>query len=156
MGVHWQAPGYHSVTPYLIVTGAPAAIAFYQKALGAVEVLCLKMPDGTVAHAEIKIGDSHLMLGEDNPQWNTKSPATLGGSPCGFLVYVPNADEAFAHAVSCGCTVEKPVENQFWGDRCGSVIDPFGHKWTIATRIEDVTPEMMHERMQAWIASAHT
>lgn len=144
--------GFHSVTPYLIVKNAPAAIEFYTKALGATEVLRLSMPDGSIAHAEIKIGDSHVMIGEECPEWGSRSATTLGGTPVGLCVYVTDVDASFAQAVAAGASVERPVIDQFYGDRSGTVVDPYGHKWTLATHIEDMTAEDMQRRMMEWLA----
>ncbi len=152
MSVQSKPPGYHSVTPYLIAKDAHAAIAFYKEAFGAVETCKLLMPDGSICHAEIRIGDSNIMIGEENPTWGSKSPLALNGTPTGFMIYVPDADTAFTQALKAGATVEKPVENQFWGDRTGSVIDPFGHKWTLATHVEDVSEHDMQSRLDGWIA----
>lgn len=153
MAVPTTPAGYHTVTPYLIADDAVAAIEFYKAAFGAVEVCRLTMPDGTICHAEVKIGDSHVMLGQECPSWGAKSPKSLGGSPVGLCVYLPEVDAAFATAVAAGASVVKPVENQFYGDRSGTVSDPFGHKWTLATHVEDVAPAEMQKRMEAWIAS---
>lgn len=153
MAVSTTPAGYHTVTPYLTADDAAAAIEFYKAAFGAVETCRLEMPDGTIAHAEVKIGDSHVMLGQECPSWGNKSPKSLGGTPTGLCVYLPDVDAAFAHAVSAGATVDKPVEDQFYGDRSGTVTDPFGHKWTLATHVEDVAPAEMQRRMDAWIAS---
>lgn len=144
--------GYHSVTPYLTVRGAAAAIDWYKTAFGAVELLRMPMPDGSIAHAEIKIGDSPIMFGEENPAWGNKSPLTLGGSPTGLCIYVPDCDAVFAAAVAAGATVLKPLANQFYGDRSGTVTDPFGHNWTVATHVEDVEPAEMQKRMDAMVA----
>jgi PhnB protein len=153
MSVQSTPAGYHSVTPYLTAGDAIAAIEFYKAAFGAVETCRLTMPDGSIAHAEVKIGDSHVMLGQECPAWGNKSPLTLGGTPCGLCVYVPDVDAQFAIAVAAGAKVEKAIENQFYGDRSGTVIDPFGHKWTLATHVEDVSLAEMQARMDAWIAS---
>jgi PhnB protein len=153
MAAQTPPAGYHTVTPYLTAHDAVAAIDFYKAAFGAVEVVRLAMPDGAIAHAEVKIGDSHVMLGQEDPAWGNKSPKSLGGTPSGFMVYVPDADAAFARAVAAGATPDRPLEDQFWGDRSGSVTDPFGHKWTLATHVEDVAPAEMQKRMDAWIAS---
>lgn len=153
MSVESKPAGYHSVTPYLIAKDAHAAIAFYKEAFGAVETCKLLMPDGSICHAEIQIGDSKVMIGEENPQWGSKGPLSLGGTPSGFMIYVPDADAAFTQALKAGARVEKPVENQFWGDRTGSVIDPFGHKWTLGTHVEDVSEGEMQSRLDAWLAS---
>lgn len=152
MSVQSKPAGYHSVTPYLIAKDAHAAIAFYKEAFGAVETCKLTMPDGSVCHAEVQIGDSKVMIGEENPMWGSKSPHLLGGTPTGFMIYVPDADAAFAQAVQAGAKVEKSVENQFWGDRTGCVIDPFGHKWTLGTHVEDVSEHDMQARLDSWIA----
>ncbi len=144
--------GYHSVTPYLIVQDATKAIEFYKTALGATEVLRLEMPDGSIAHAEIKIGDSHVMLGNECPAMGAQSATTLGGTPVGLCLYVPDVDASFAKAVAAGATVERPIVDQFYGDRSGTVTDPYGHKWTIATHKEDMSAEEMHRRMMAYMA----
>jgi PhnB protein len=141
--------GYHTVTPYLIVKGAAEAIDFYKKAFGATEIMRFPMPDGRLGHAEIKIGDSFVMLADEFPQMLAVSPATLGGTPIGLCLYVPNVDELFNQAVAAGAKVERPVTNQFYGDRAGTVLDPFGHKWTITTHVEDVSMEEMQKRMAA-------
>jgi PhnB protein len=153
MSVSAIPTGYNSITPYITVVGVPKAIEFYKAAFGAVEGVRLDMPDGTVAHAEVKIGNSYLMLGEENPAWGNKSPHTLGGTPAGCMLYVEDCDAVFARAVELGATVLMPVADQFYGDRCGSIHCPFGHKWTIATHIEDLTPEQMDERMAEWVKS---
>ena len=144
--------GYHSVTPYLTVRGAAKAIEFYKEAFGAVELLRMPMPDGSIAHAEVKIGDSPVMFGEENPAWGNKSPQSLGGTPSGLCIYVADCDAVFNRALAAGATVMKPLANQFYGDRSGTVIDPFGHAWTIATHVEDVAPEEMQKRMDAMAA----
>ena len=145
--------GYHSVTPYLYVRGAAEAIAFYEKAFGAVEVMRLAMPGGVIGHAEIRIGNSVVMLSDEMPEWGNKSPQTLGGTSSGLMVYVPDVDALFAQAIAAGASVHKPLADQFYGDRSGSVLDPYGHNWTIATQTEDVPHEEMAARMDAWIAS---
>ncbi|MFO0796922.1 MAG: VOC family protein [Gemmataceae bacterium] len=144
--------GYHSITPYLIVRGGAKALDFYKEAFGAVEVLRLPMPDGSIAHAEIKIGDSIIMLGEENEAWGSKSPALLGGTPTGLMIYVPDCDAVFNRAVAAGATVAKPLTDQFYGDRSGTVIDPFGHQWTVGTHVEDVEPAELQKRMDAMMA----
>lgn len=152
MAVKPVPDGYHTVTPYMTVRGAAKAIDFYKEAFGAVEVLRMPMPDGSVAHAEIKIGDSVIMMGEENPAWGNKSPQALGGTPTGLMIYVPDCDAVFARALAAGATVSKPLTDQFYGDRSGTVIDPFGHQWTLATHVEDVPPEEMQTRMDAMMA----
>ncbi len=153
MGVKPIPDGYHSVTPYLYVRGAAEAIAFYEKAFGAVELMRLPMPGGVIGHAEIRIGDSVVMLSDEMPEWGNKSPQTLGGTSAGLMLYVPNVDALFAQAIAAGASVHKPLTDQFYGDRSGSVLDPYGHSWTIATHTEDVPHEEMAARMDAWIAS---
>ena len=141
--------GYHNVTPYLVIKGAAAAIDFYKKAFGATEIMRMPQPDDRVGHAELKFGDSHIMLADEFPEIDAVSPKTLGNSPVGLLLYVDDVDATFAKAVSLGATVNKPLADQFYGDRNGTVVDPFGHKWTIATHKEDVSPEEMERRMAA-------
>ena len=141
--------GYHSLTPYMTVRDAHAAIDFYRRAFGAEKVMQLDMPDGSVAHAEVRIGDSIVMLSEENEQWGTKGPLTLGGSPMFLMAYVPDVDAAFARAVEAGATVVRPVADQFYGDRSGTLKDPFGHQWTLSTHVEDVSEAEAQRRMQA-------
>ena len=143
--------GYHSVTPYLIISGAAKAIDFYVKALGATEIMRLDH-GGKIGHAEIKLGDSHVMLADEFPEMGAHSPQSLGGTPVGICLYVPDVDALFKRAVDAGAKVERPVQDQFYGDRSGTIIDPFGHKWTIATHKEDLTPEQINERMAQWSA----
>jgi PhnB protein len=139
--------GYHTVTPYLIVREAAAALAFYGKAFGAKELFRLPMPNGRIGHAELQIGDSRVMLADEFPEHEVKGPEALGGTPVGLALYVEDCDAMFHQAVSAGARVERPLTNQFYGDRSGTVIDPFGHKWTIASHVEDVSPEEMQRRM---------
>lgn len=139
--------GYHTLTPYLIVKGGVKAIEFYKQALGAVELFRMPGPDGkSIGHAEIKIGDSIVMLSEENPAWGNKSPQTLGGVASSLMVYVKDVDTAFKRAVAAGATVIRPVADQFYGDRSGCISDPFGHQWTISTHTEDLTPEELKVR----------
>ena len=138
--------GYHTLTPYLVVKDAAAALEFYARALGAKEKLRLAMPNGAVMHAEMKFGDSMLMLTEENPAWGAKSPLTLGGSATHVMIYVRDVYAAFARALANGCTAEMPVTNMFWGDRYGKLRDPFGHVWSIATHVEDVGPKETQRR----------
>lgn len=154
MAVKAIPDGYHSITPYLIVRDAAKAIEFYTAALGAVELFRMPTPDGKVMHAEIKIGDSIVMLGDENPAYGAVGPQTLGGSPLGLMVYVPDVDARFAKALAAGGTEERPLTNQFYGDRSGTIVDPFGHKWTIATHVEDVAPDEMDRRFRAMMKSA--
>jgi PhnB protein len=139
--------GYHSVTPYLIVSGAAKAIDFYKKAFGATELFRMEH-EGRVGHAEIKIGDSPIMLADEAPEMGAKSPQTIGGSPVSILLYVEDVDKIFNQAVAAGAKVQRPVQNQFYGDRSGGVTDPFGHSWYIHTHIEDVSPAEMGKRAQ--------
>ena len=145
--------GYHSVTPYLIVDDAEGAIAFYAKAFGATEKMRLPM-GGKIGPAEIIIGDSHIMLSDEWPDRDALGPKTRGGATSSLMVYVPDVDSAFERAVAAGATVTMPVEDQFWGDRMGAVVDPFGHKWTLGTHIEDVDEAEMKRRMDAFTAQA--
>jgi PhnB protein len=147
MAVKPVPDGYHSVTPYLIVDGAARALDFYKQALGAEELVRMPGPGGRVAHAEVRIGDSMVMLADENAQMGARGPKSLGGSPITLMVYVEDVDKVFARAVAAGATVERPIANQFYGDRTGGIVDPFGHKWYLATHIEDVSPEEMKKRM---------
>jgi PhnB protein len=149
MAVKAIPEGYHTATIYLTVRGAAAAIEYYKQAFGATEVMRFEGPDGTVGHAEIQIGDSRIMLGDECPQMGARSPEALGGTPAGICLYVEDVDARFAQAVAAGGKVERPVVDQFYGDRSGTIVDPFGHKWTIATHVEDVSMEEMHRRMAA-------
>ncbi len=139
--------GYHSITPYITIRGAAKALDFYKTVFGANEVMRFDGPDGAVAHAEIEIGGSRVMLGDENPAYGNTSPQTLGGAAGGLCVYVPAVDAMFDKAVAAGAKVHKPVQDQFYGDRSGTLIDPFGHYWTLATHIEDVSVEEMQRRM---------
>jgi PhnB protein len=141
--------GYHSVTPYLIVRGAAEALEFYQRALGATELMRIPMPGGKIGHAEIRIGDSIIMLADEAPEWDAKSPQALGGTPVGIMLYVENVDTLFAQAIAAGAKEVKPLADQFYGDRSGTVVDPFGHKWTLSTHVEDVSPEEIDRRLAA-------
>ena len=141
--------GYHSVTPYLIVNGAAGAIDFYRRALNATERMRLPMPGGKVGHAELEIGDSVVMLADEFPEMGARGPLSIGGTPVGLCVYVENVDQVFQQAVAAGAKVERPLQDQFYGDRSGTVVDPFGHKWTLATHTEDLTPEEIAQRMAA-------
>jgi len=141
--------GYHAVTPYLIVQGAAAALEFYQKAFGATEMFRVTQPDGKVGHAEIKIGNSIVMLADEHPEIGALGPPTIGGSPVSFYLYVEDVDAMFARAVAAGAKVLRPIQNQFYGDRSGGVEDPFGHKWYIATHIEEVPLEELEKRAAA-------
>lgn len=145
--------GLNSVIPYLVVPNAVEAITFYEKALGAEQVMRMLGPGGQgTMHAEIRLGGSAVMLTDENPQWEMKSPATLGGSPVSMMIYVENVDEVFSRAVEAGCEVKFAVSDMFWGDRMGKLIDPFGYQWAIATHIEDVPGEQMAGRQEKWLA----
>ena len=139
--------GYASVTPYLIIQGAADAIEFYKNVFGATERMRLPRPDGKVAHAEIEIGGSVIMLADECPERGAKSPQTIGGTPVCLHLYVENADEVFADALAAGAQQIKPLENQFYGDRSGMFSDPFGHSWNVVTHVEDVSPEELQTRM---------
>jgi PhnB protein len=143
--------GYHSVTPYLVVDDAAKAIEFYQKAFGAEEKYRLPMGD-RIGHAEIKIGDSHVMLADEFPDMGHLGPKARGGTTVSLMVYVPDVDAAFKTALDAGATQERPVEDQFWGDRMGSLADPFGHKWSLATHVEDVPESEIGARFEEWQA----
>lgn len=151
MAVKAQPDGYHSVTPYLIVRGGKRAIDFYTKAFGASEQMRLDAPGDTIGHAEIKIGDSIVMLADENPDWGAKSPDAYGGSPVHLMIYVQDCDSVFKQAIGAGATETRPVKDQFYGDRSGTVTDPFGHSWTIATHKEDLSPEEINKRMAAYM-----
>lgn len=139
--------GYHTATPYLTVHDANRALEFYKQAFGAQVLVRMDGPDGKVGHAEFQIGDSRLMLADEFPQMGAKSAQTLGGTPVAVLLYVEDVDALFQQALKAGGKEERPVEDQFYGDRMGSLFDPFGHRWFIATHKEDVSPEEMKKRM---------
>jgi PhnB protein len=141
--------GYPRVIPYLTVDGAVAAIEFYTTVFDAKETLRMPSPDGKIGHAEIQIGDSVVMLADSFPDMGNPTPKSLGGTPVTIMVYVPDVDATFERALSAGATEERKVENQFYGDRAGQFADPFGHKWFVASHIEDVPPEEMAERAAA-------
>jgi PhnB protein len=152
MSVSAIPEGYHSLTPYLICKGATAAIEFYKKAFNAEEVMQLDMPGGLIGHAELKIGNSHLMLADECEM--ASGPPVPGDSGTGMCLYVENCDELFAQAIAAGGTEKRPMQDQFYGDRSGTLVDPFGHVWTVATHIEDLTPEQVNERMAAFMQNA--
>jgi len=141
--------GYHTVTPYLVVNGAANALDFYKKAFGATELFRFPQPDGKIMHAEIKIGDSPLMLADEFPEMNARSPQSFGGSPVTIMLYVEDVDALYSQAVAAGAKPLRPVKDQFYGDRSGSVTDPFGHVWHISTHIEDVPPDELRKRAAA-------
>lgn len=140
--------GYHSVTPYLIIKGAADAIEFYKKAFGATELFRMDH-EGRVGHAEIKIGDSPIMLSDEWPEMGYVGPKALGGTPVSLMIYVEDSDTVFNQAIKSGGTPLKPLQDQFYGDRSGTLTDPFGHIWTVSTHKEDVTPEEIGKRMAA-------
>ncbi|CAN5677164.1 Dot/Icm type IV secretion system effector PhnB [soil metagenome] len=156
MAVKSIPAGYHSMTPYLNIKGALAALEFYKKAFGAKEIGRISMPDGSIAHAEIQIGDSKIMFAEESEQWGNKSPTTLGGSPVSLCLYVEDVDTVYAQALAAGATAtgEMEVKDQFYGDRTGSITDPYGHKWTIMTHKEDVSFEEMQKRATAMFSNS--
>ena len=141
--------GYHSVTPYLFVRSAASAIDFYKNVFGATEIVRMAGSNGKIMHAELKIGDSIVMLADENPPTGVMSPQTIGGFSVGLHVYVENVDAVIQKAVENGAKLLRPIKNQFYGDRSGSVLDPFGHMWSVATHVEDVSPEEMRKRMTA-------
>jgi PhnB protein len=145
--------GYHTLTPYLYIRGAADAIEFYKKAFGAKELFRMPGPDGKIGHAEIQIGDSIVMLADEYPEQGFTSPQSLKGTAASFLLYVKDVDSAFKQAVDAGAKVTQPLENKFYGDRMGSLADPFGHSWFMGTHIEDLTPEEMTKRAQAQTAA---
>ncbi len=141
---------YNSVTPYLVIKGAAQAIEYYKKVFGATELFRMNGPDGKVGHAEIKIGNSHIMLADENPAMGEghTSAATVGGSPVSLYVYLPDVDRVVERAAKEGAKILKPVQDQFYGDRNGFLRDPFGHLWGVATHVEDVSPKDLEERMK--------
>jgi PhnB protein len=147
---------YNSVTPYLIVRGAAKAIDYYKKVFGATEVMRMPGPDGKIGHAELKIGNSFIMLADENPNMGQghSSAATIRASPVSLLVYLPDVDKVVARATAEGAKIMKPVQDQFYGDRSGFIQDPFGHFWSVATHIEDVSPKEMEARMKKVMQAA--
>jgi len=146
--------GYHTATPYLVVNDAAKAIEFYKKAFGATELFRLG-DDKKIMHAEIRIGDSPIMLADECPEMQALSPQTLGGSPITIMLYVENADAMFDQAIAAGATVVRPMADQFYGDRSGGMLDPFGHKWFVATHVEDVSQEEIEKRAAAMHKKEH-
>ena len=145
--------GYHTATPYLIVRGAAKALDFYQRAFGAKGVASMSGPGGSIMHAEFRVGDSMLMISDENIEWGSKSPETLGGSATHVMLYVKKVDDFVARAVAAGATIEMPATDMFWGDRYAKIRDPFGHAWSVATHIEDVRPKELQKRADAWAKS---
>ena len=146
--------GYHRVTPYLVMTGAAGAIEFYKKVFGATELLRFPAPDGRIGHAEIRIGDTTVMLADEHPEIGARGPKAFGGSPISLLLYVEDVDRTVDRAVAAGAKLLRPVADQFYGDRTGGIEDPFGHQWYVATHVEDVSPEEMRKRSEAMAAAA--
>ena len=145
--------GYHTATPYLAIDGAADALEYYKKAFGAKERMRMEAPGGKIGHAEIEIGDSIVMVADTFPQSSTKAPSELGGTTAGVFLYVEDVDAVVKQAVDAGATVTMEVADQFWGDRFGSIKDPFGHSWSIATHVEDVPEEEMAERAKEAMAA---
>src|SRR5271169_1974058 len=146
--------GYNTVTPMFVFKDARKAIEFYKRAFGAEERFAMPGPDGKgIMHAEVRIGTSVIMMGEENAQHSCKSAETVGGSPVSFYVYVENVDGAFKRAIEAGAESKMPVEDMFWGDRVGSVIDPFGYSWMLATHVKDLTPQEIQQGAQAAFAA---
>ena len=148
--------GYNSITPYLIVKGAAQAIDYYKKVFGATEVFRMDQPDGRVGHVELKIGDSHVMLADENPAMGQghASAATIGASPVSLYLYIPDVDRVVDRAIAAGAKLLKPVQDQFYGDRSGFIQDPFGHLWGVATHVEDVSPHELEERAKKAMQAA--
>jgi len=154
MAVKYIPQGYHTATPYLIVKGAARAIDFYKQASGATELMRFPGPGGSIGHAESRIGDSPIMLADEAPQMGYRSPTSIGGTPVSLMLYVEDVDKVVDRAVKAGGKLERAVADQFYGDRNGTIHDPFGHVWTIATHKEDVSPEEMQRRAAAMASSA--
>ena len=152
MSVRAIPEGYHTVTPNLVVRDAAKAIDFYKKAFGAEEIMRMPGPGGKIMHAELRIGNSRVMLNDEMPEHGCKAPGTLGGSPVGFYVYVENVDAAWKRATDAGAKTTMPLADMFWGDRTGQLEDPFGHKWSLAQHIKDLTHEEMRKGQEAFFA----
>ncbi|HEY0182703.1 MAG TPA: VOC family protein [Rhodopila sp.] len=153
MSVSHIPSGSRSLTPYLIIDGAARALAWYADAFGASELMRLPTPDGKIGHAEIEIGGSRVMLADESPSHGAKAPRAFGGSPVSLHLYVADADAVMAKAAAAGATVKSPLENKFYGDRLGTLLDPFGHTWHVATHIEDVAVEEIERRLAAMSGS---
>ena len=141
-------PGYHTVTPYLLIKGASDAIAFYVRVFGAEEITRLTAPDGRIGHAEIRIGESTIMIADEHPEMDFLGPKSRGGTTVSLLIYVDNSDDTFNAALDAGATELRPMCDQFYGDRSGTVTDPWGHVWSIATRLEDISPAELKRRFE--------
>ena len=146
--------GYHSLTPYLTIDGAAKALEFYKQAFGATELFRMEH-QGKIGHAEMKIGDSPFMLADESPQMGNKGPKALGGTPVSLMIYVDDVDTTYKQAIAAGGVEMKPLQDQFYGDRSGTLTDPFGHVWTVATHKEDVSPEEIDKRLAAMAAGGH-
>jgi PhnB protein len=146
--------GYHSVTPYLIIKGAADAMKFYKSAFGAAELMRMAGPDGKIGHAEMKIGDSVIMLADEHPEMGHRGPQSLGGVAVSLVVYLDHVDEVFKQALVSGAKEIRPLKDQFYGDRSGTLQDPFGHQWTLATHIEDVAPDELRRRAEKSMQNA--
>ena len=149
MSVKAIPDGYYSLTPYLVIKGAAAALEFYKKAFGAEEIVRMPGPGGRIMHAEVKIGNSMLMLSDENPEKGFLSPSSRGGSTSSVMLYTDDVDATFKKALAAGARQDSAPEDMFWGDRMGNLTDPFGHCWAVATHKEDVSPEEMQKRMAA-------
>ena len=149
MAVNPIPEGFHTTTPYLIIRDAVSALAFYNKAFGATEVGRLSMPDGTIMHGEFKVGDSHVMFAEENVEMGMLGPEALGGAAISICLYVEDADAVFAQAIAAGAKEIRAMQDQFWGDRAGTIVDPFGHSWTILSKIEDVSWDEVQQRFES-------
>ena len=149
MGVNAIPDGYYSLTPYLVISGAADAIEFYKKAFGAIETIRMPGPGGRIMHAEVKIGNSMLMLSDENPERGYMSPKSRGGATSSVMLYTDDVDAVFKKAVAAGAKTDTPPTDMFWGDRMANITDPYGHSWAIATHKEDVSPEEMEKRMKA-------
>lgn len=148
--------GYHTVTPSIVVRGAEEALDFYRKAFNAEETLRMPGPDGRIMHAEFRIGDSVMMLGDEMPEMGAKSPLSLGGSPVSFFIYVENVDEAWQRAINAGAKQVMPLADMFWGDRAGCVDDPFGHHWWLAQHVADLTLDEIKRGQEEFFSQRHT
>ena len=151
MPVKFTPDGYHTATPYLIINGAAAAIDFYKKAFAATELFRMDAPGGKIGHAEIQIGDSRIMLADEFPEMDARGPQSIGGTPVSIMLYVEDVDTVFNRAIAAGGKVKQSVQDKFYGDRSGNLVDPFGHVWTIATHKEDLSPSEVRKRAEAWM-----